>query len=401
MKVLVADKFEEEGLQQLRAVASEVVYDAALKDDSLKQRIAEFSPNVLIVRSTKVNAEAMDASDRLKVVIRAGSGYDTIDVDAASAHGISVANCPGMNAAAVAELTMGLILAMDRRIPDNVADLRAGKWDKKGYSRARGVKGRTLGVIGAGRIGTEVARRALAFDMDVLFTHLGRNRRLVDFPNCERTEVDDLLRRSDVVTIHVPGGADTRALMDEEHLRMMKPSAMLINTSRASVIDEGALMKALQEGWIHFAAVDVYADEPPADGTTIESPLKDLPNLYGTHHIGASTAQAQMAVAEETVRIVKEYKATGKVLNCVNAGRGTAACLLILRLVNKPGSLAHVFSNLREAEINVEEMDHVVYQGGAAASAHIRLSQQPADAILEKIRADKDHVLGMEVLPAE
>jgi D-3-phosphoglycerate dehydrogenase len=148
MKVLIADKFQDEGLQQIKAMASEVECDPSLKEATLSQRLSEFNPDVLVVRSTKVPEPLLGAGDRLKLIIRAGSGYDNIDSVAAAEKGILVANCPGMNAAAVAELTMGLILSLDRRIPDNVIDLRSGKWDKKGYSRARGLKGRTVGIIG-------------------------------------------------------------------------------------------------------------------------------------------------------------------------------------------------------------------------------------------------------------
>jgi D-3-phosphoglycerate dehydrogenase len=399
MKVLIADKFQDEGLQQIKAMASEVECDPSLKEATLSQRLSEFNPDVLVVRSTKVPEPLLGAGDRLKLIIRAGSGYDNIDSVAAAEKGILVANCPGMNAAAVAELTMGLILSLDRRIPDNVIDLRSGKWDKKGYSRARGLKGRTVGIIGAGKIGTEVARRALGFDMKILFTHLGRNHRLVDFPNCDRTHIEDLLRRSDFVTIHVPGGPDTRKLIGAEELAMMKPTAFLINTSRSVVVDEQALAAALREGNIAGAAVDVYDEEPPADGTEFTSHLKDVPHLYGTHHIGASTEEAQNAVADEVINIIKEYKSSGEVLNCVNSSKADTACLLVVRLVNKPGSLATVFQLLASDQVNVEEMDHVVYTGGEEAGAHIRLSNMPSEETVERIRACKTNVLSLEILP--
>lgn len=400
MKVLIADKFQEEGLQQIKAIASEVEFDPSLKGDTLTSKLSSFQPEVLVVRSTKVPAEAINAGAQLKVIIRAGSGVDNIDIPTATEKGISVANCPGMNAAAVAELTMGLILSLDRRIPDNVIDMRAGKWDKKGYSKARGLKGRTLGIIGAGKIGTEVAQRAMGFGMNILFTHLGRNYRMVDFPNCERTDVYELIKRSDFVTVHVPGGGDTEHLIGEAELASMKPTAFVINTSRAVVVDEKALAAALKNGTIAGAAVDVYNNEPPADGKEFTSPLKDVPNLYGTHHIGASTEEAQNAVGEEVVRIVKEYKASGDVLNCVNAPQTDSACLLIVRLVNKPGSLASVFQQLASEQVNVEEMDHVVYSNEKAAGAHIRLSKAPSETTLEKIRNDNAHVLGVDILPA-
>lgn len=397
MKVLIADSFESSGVAGLQRICDDVKCEPGVKGDALVARIAEYDPDVLIVRSTKVPAAALQAGKRLKLVVRAGSGVDNIDVPAASERGINVANCPGMNAVAVAELVMGLIIALDRHIPDNVADLRAHKWNKKLYSRnALGLKGQTIGVIGAGRIGTEVARRALAFEMNVLYYHLGRNVRLAEFPTAKRVELDDLLRQSDVVTIHVPGGESTTRLLDESRLNLMKPHALLINTSRSNCVDEAALVQALKAGRIRGAAVDVYDNEPPADAVECNSPLCDVPNLYGTHHIGASTDQAQRAVADETVRIVEHYRSTGKVLNCVNLNLAPAASLLIARMHNRPGGLAHIFSNLAEAGINVEEMDHVIYDGGKAAAAHIRLNKLPSEGVLQRLRAGAT-ILGIEV----
>ena len=229
-----------------------------------------------------------------------------------------MANCPGMNAIAVAELVMGHMIALDRRLGDNLADLRAHKWNKKLYSKARGLKGRTLGIVGVGRIGSAVAQRALAFEMNILFYDIIPDIKPADHPNCRRAEMDEIFRNSDFITLHVPGTGETKHLVNAGRLATMKPEAAIINTSRASVIDEPALINALKEGRIRAAAVDVYENEPPADGKTIDSPLADVPNLYGTHHIGASTDQAQLAVADETVRIVREYKASGEVLNWVN-----------------------------------------------------------------------------------
>ncbi len=318
MKILIADKFEAFGIAELKKLAADVVCEPGLKDAALAQRVAEYDPTLLIVRSTKVNADALKAGRQLKVVIRAGSGVDNIDVAAAKQRGVKVANCPGMNAVAVAELVMGLMIALDRRIADNVADLRAHKWNKREYSKARGLKDSTLGIVGLGRIGSEVAKRALAFDMNVLWYDVLPNIQGPEHPKCKRTELNRLFREADVVTLHVPGAGDTKHLVNAQRLATMKPNAVIINTSRASVIDEPALIAALKEGRVRAAGVDVYDNEPAPDAKMIESPLVDLPNLYGTHHIGASTDQAQTAVGEETIRIVREYKNTGKVLNCVN-----------------------------------------------------------------------------------
>ncbi|MBN2448250.1 MAG: hydroxyacid dehydrogenase [Phycisphaerae bacterium] len=318
MKVLIADKFEAEGLQQLKEIASEVEIDPSLKEGSLKDKVASFQPDILIVRSTKVPADIQDAGKNLKIVIRAGSGYDTIDTAHAAEKKIHVANCPGMNAVAVAELVMGLMISLDRRIADNVADLRSHKWRKKEYSKACGLKNSTLGIIGVGRIGSAVAKRALAFEMKVLYFDVVPDLKPADHPDCKRAAVDEIFKQADVITLHVPGTGDTKHLVNADRLAMMKPNSLLINTSRASVIDEPALIKALKDGKIRGAGVDVYDNEPAADAPAVESPLADVPTLYGTHHIGASTDQAQLAVADEVVRIVREFKNTGKVLNCVN-----------------------------------------------------------------------------------
>lgn len=403
MKILIVDKFERWGIEQLAKLGAEVISEVGLKGDELARRIGAVNPDVLICRSTKINAAALEAAASLKVVVRAGSGVDNIDIDAANRVGIMVSNCPGMNAQAVAELTMGLIVALDRQIAENVIDFRNHKWNKKEYSKnAQGLKGRTIGIVGAGLIGSEVARRALAFDMNVLYFHLGRHRRLTDFPHAKRVDLDELLRQSDVVSVHVPGGEGTQNLIDEQRIGMMKPTATLINTSRAGVVDEAALVRALKEKRIRAAAADVFNNEPPADGTTVNSPLCELPNFYGTHHIGASTEQAQLAVAEETVRIVAQYKASGKAVNCVNLQQQPrATCMLIVRFANKPGGLAHVFNHIAKAEINVEEMDHVIYDGGKAACAHVRLSQRPSADVLTAIRTGHPNVLGVEVMDAD
>ncbi|HMQ17360.1 MAG TPA: NAD(P)-dependent oxidoreductase, partial [Phycisphaerae bacterium] len=223
MKVLIADKFETVGVEKLRAIPTEVYPEAGLKGEALAARLRELDPDVLIVRSCKVPRDVLAAGSRLKLIVRAGSGYDNIDVAAASQRGVMVTNCPGQNAVAVAELAWGLIIALDRRIPENVIDLNAGRWNKSAFARtARGLKGRTIGIVGSGQIGSEVARRAVAFDMSVLYFNLGRTRRLVDIPTARRVELDDLLRAADVVSIHVPGGPSTNNLIDERRLGLMK-----------------------------------------------------------------------------------------------------------------------------------------------------------------------------------
>jgi len=318
MKVLIADKFEKSGVEGLKGLGCEVVSNPDLKDAALTAALKELGPTVLVVRSTKVTADHLAATGALKLVLRAGSGVNTIDVKAATGRGVKVANCPGLNATAVAELVIGLMIALDRRIADNVSELRAGSWNKKEYGKARGLKGRTLGVVGLGQIGRLVARRALALEMSILYHDVVAAEEFDRLPNVKRVSLEELLKRADIVTLHVPALPETKNLMNEQRIGLMPPHALLINTCRGDVVDESALVKALKEKKIAAAAADVYANEPAAAKDTYAGPLKDLPNFYGTHHIGASTDEAQEAVATETVRIVREFKSSGKVLNSVN-----------------------------------------------------------------------------------
>ena len=318
MNVLIADKFSEPGMEALRQAGCEIIFNPELKEDALIKAISEANPGVLVVRSTKVQKPMLEASPELKLVIRAGSGYDTINVASATKHNIRVCNCPGMNSVAVAELTLGMMIALDRRIVDEAADLRRGVWNKKEYSKARGLKGRTLGVLGLGRIGYEVAKRAAAFDMNLLYTDVIVQTKMEKELGIAKVPFGQLLKESDFITVHVPGGAETKHVISREELAMMKSTAFLINCSRGGVIDEEALGEALKAGTIGGAALDVYEIEPAATDKEFKDPVVDAPNLYGTHHVGASTEQAQAAVGEEAVRIVKTFLETGKFTNCVN-----------------------------------------------------------------------------------
>ncbi|MFW5653308.1 MAG: NAD(P)-dependent oxidoreductase [Planctomycetota bacterium] len=319
MNVLIADKFEDQGIAGLRDNGCTVDFQPDLTTDGLADALNASKAEVLIVRSTKIPAEVIDAADSLRLIIRAGAGFDTIDTKHAGSRGVPVCNCPGTNSAAVAELVMGHILAFDRRIPDQTADLRKGVWNKKQYSKlGRGVKGKVLGIVGVGAIGKLVARRAIAFEMTVLYHDIVPCEELDNHPDAKRVELEEVLKNADVVTLHVPAIEATRHLMNEKTLGMMKPTALLVNTTRGSVVDQKALAAALKNGTIAGAALDVYENEPAAGDKEIQNELLDLPNFQGTHHVGASTEQAQLAVAEMTVEIVKQFKATGEAMNCVN-----------------------------------------------------------------------------------
>ena len=318
MNVLIADKFEQAGIDQLRSLGCTVNTDADLTGDSLRMAVGSNGCEVLIVRSTKVSDDVLAAGSSLKLIIRAGAGFDTIDTAAAKQRGIKVANCPGMNSVAVAELTFGLMLGLDRRIPDNVSDLRGGVWNKKEYGKARGLKGRTLGIVGLGRIGYEVAVRGKAFDMDLIYSDVIAHESKEQELGIRRVSYEEVLRESDFICLHVPLNDETRHMISTPQFETMKSTAFIINCSRGGVIDEKALATAIETGQIAGAGLDVYEHEPKATDKTCSLDVARVSRVYGTHHIGASTEQAQLAVAQEVVRIVGEFKTTGEVLNWVN-----------------------------------------------------------------------------------
>ena len=318
MKVLIADKFEKAGLEKLEALGCQVTLDADLSGDSLRQALADGGPQALVVRSTKVTPDILAAASSLELVIRAGAGYDTIDTAAAKERGVRVCNCPGKNSVAVAELAVGLMLALDRRIVDNTVDLRGGVWAKKEYSKARGLKGRTLGIVGLGRIGYEIAKRAAAFEMNLIYSDVVEQGRIEKELGIRKVSFEEVLRQADFITLHVPGGERTKHMISTEQFEMMKPTAFIINCSRGGVVDEKALAQAIERGQIAGAGLDVYEVEPLATDKVFTDPVVKASRVYGTHHIGASTEQAQLAVADEVVRIIEEKMKGNQPPNCVN-----------------------------------------------------------------------------------
>ena len=397
MHVLIADNFPSSGITLLRESGCQVASSPELKDDALLEALKKHRPQVLVVRSTKVTAPMLKTGS-LELVIRAGAGYNTIDVATASKLGIFVANCAGKNSIAVAELTMGLLLSLDRSIPDNVIDLRAGRWNKKTYSKAAGIHGRTLGLIGLGNIGREVAARARAFGMRVVaWSRSLTDERAVELGVERADSPADVAREADAVSVHVAMTDDTQGLLDADFFRAMRPGAFFINTSRGGVLDQDALVAAMRDKGIR-AALDVYAHEPAAGDQEFKDPIREMGELYGTHHIGASTDQSQAAIAVETVRIIQAYAASGRVLNCVNLEtHSPARSLLTVRHRDRVGVLAHVLGEIRGAKINVQEMENVVFAGAEAACARLRLDREPDTQLLEKIRAGNKDILGLQL----
>ncbi|MCP4873687.1 MAG: hydroxyacid dehydrogenase [Proteobacteria bacterium] len=402
MHVLIADKLPPMAVSDLEAAGIEVTLQPTLKDDALTDAIASTGAEVLIVRSTKVTAAMLEAG-RLGLVVRAGAGTNTIDIAAASAGGIYVANCPGKNSLAVAELAIGFLVALDRRIPDATAQLRAGQWNKKEFSKARGLAGRTLGVVGAGRIGLAVAERALALGMKVLVHDRSPSRAgaVTELGARFESNLRGMLGLCDAISLHAPATPETRHIVGPSFLSAMKPGAYLINTSRAELVDEGALLNAIADRGIR-AAVDVFYGEVSGGVGEVDSDLLRDPNVISTPHIGASTDQAQEAVAAEAVRIVLDYQATGAVPNVVNVSqRSPAQFLLIVRHLNRVGVLSRVFAALKDADINVQETENIVFAGAEACIARIAISAPPPQAVLESLLADHEDILGTSLVPLE
>lgn len=397
MKILFADAIDSDLLDPLREAGHELEINPDLGPDTLVDAIA--GADILVVRSTKVPAAVIDAADKLSLIVRSGAGTDNIDTDCAADRGIYVSNVPGRNALAVAELAMGLLVAVDRRIAANTAALRDGTWNKKEFTRADGLHGRTMGIIGLGSIGLAVAERARAFGISVIAVRKpGRSAqaeqrirslgiRLVD-------TLSHLLTEADIVSVHVPKNADTIGMIDGDFLGQLKPDAILLNTARGETMVEADLLAALDNGL--RAGLDVYPNEPGSSTGEFDSPIAKHPNVVGTHHIGASTSQAQHATVTGTIEVITGF-CTGDVMNCINmetAPLGSAT--LNIRHADRVGVLASIFTILQEHGINVQQMENRVFRGSEAAVAVINVDGDVSSGLLEQIDALPD-IFGIDI----
>jgi D-3-phosphoglycerate dehydrogenase / 2-oxoglutarate reductase len=319
MRILVADRLPERFIEAMRTRGHHCEVDAGLTETSLPGSMG--GVEVLVVRSTRVAAGAFAASDSLRLVVRAGSGTNTIDCDEATRTGVLVANVPGRNSVAVAELTMGLMLAVDRAIPDSTSALRAGRWDKQRFGAVgRGLYGRPLGIVGLGSIGLAVAERAAGFGMRLLAQAKGSrspeaSQRIAELGIELVPDLVTLASRVDVLSLHVPLKAETRGMVGADVLDALQPG-VLLNTSRADVVDAQALMARLDAGGLS-AGLDVFPDEPDSGSASWHSPLAAHPRVVGTHHVGASTQQAQEAVVDGVLEVINAFD-DGELLNVVN-----------------------------------------------------------------------------------
>lgn len=400
MRIFIADKLASFAAGRLQDLGGVVTTQTGLSGAALTARLAELDPEVLVVRSTKVTAADIAAAPSLALIVRAGSGVNTIDLAAASARGVYVTNCPGKNASAVAELTLGHLLNLDRRIADNVASLRAGQWNKKELGAGRGLRDRRLAIIGLGQIGGEVARLARAFGMHITASSYELTPESAAAQGVTYAATpEQAVVGADAVSVHLALVPETKRRIGASVFEAMKPGAYFINTSRAEVVDNAALARAVAEKGLR-AGLDVFDAEPSTGQAEFTDALKDVAGVYGTCHVGASTQQAEDAVAEETVRIIAAYRAGQPIPNCVNlATRTHATHVLVVRHADRVGVLAGVLGVLRQAGINVQDMQNIIFDGSKAACARIHLVGEPDAGTLAQI-AGEEAVFAVTVTPA-
>jgi len=402
MRLLIADKLHPRAIEELKTLPLEVVYDPEVTRDSLEAKIA--GVGILVVRSTEVTAEAIDKARQLHLIVRAGAEFSTIDVRAASRRGIYVANCPGKNAAAVAELVFGILLGIDRRIPDAVASLRSGKWERSKYGGAEGLHGKTLGIAGFGAVGREVAARAKCFGLHpVAWSRSLTASKAADFGVGYASSLEELATRSQILTLHLPITDRTRSVVGAKVLSALGPRGILVNTARADLIDYAALKDAISKQKLRVG-LDVFPDEPkgtreyPAD--LFSAPVENGAGfVYGTPHIAASTDQAQLAIASETVRVIRSFLLEANVPNVVNvSSSSTARFQVVIRMVDKVGTFANVLNVIKRHGINVEEVTNTIFEGGGASCAKLRVVSRLNEACLAEIHAFEE-VLHVDMVP--
>ena len=380
-RVLVADQIALDGLAPLRDDPRfELIVKPGLKGAELADAIAG-ADAVLVRSATQITRESLARANGLKVIGRAGVGVDTIDVDAATERGIAVLTAPAGNTISAAELTLALTLALARRIAAADRSMKAGQWDRKSFSGSE-LYGKTLGLVGAGRIGGEVAKRARAFGMQVIgydpFLTADRAMTL----GIERVELDDVLRRADVISLHVPLTEATTGLLGDRELGLMKRTAVIINAARGGVVREDSLLNALKEKRIGGAALDVFEQEPlPAD-----HPFRTLDNVVLTPHLGASTAEAQQNVAVEIAEAVRAALVDGDLSRAVNApGLGGDEMRRLRPLLDLGERLGILVSGLAPGGLNKIE---VRYSGSASSGLRLLTATVVAGALSRVVGAN-------------
>ncbi len=313
MKILISDPLAQEGVDILQEAGFEVDVKTGLDPEERKKIIGEYD-GMIIRSATKVTPDLLDAATKLKVIARAGTGLDNVDIPAATQRGVVVMNTPGQNSNAAAELAVGMLFALSRHVPRGTAGLKSGKWEKKKL-RGRELKGKTLGVIGLGNIGAIVAELGRGVKMKVIGYDPFLSDDDIRARGADPVPFDDLVATADYVTIHVPKTQETTHLFNGETINRMKDGAYLINCARGGLVDEEALCDALEAGKLTGAALDVFETEPPAENHRLL--FRD--DLVCTPHLGASTEEAQVNVAVAAARQVVRFLTGGEAINAVNA----------------------------------------------------------------------------------
>lgn len=376
MKILVADLFSPDGIAEMKKMGHEVTYEPKVVGADFVKTIGSVQPTVLVVRSKKVTKEVIDANPKLEMVIRAGAGYDTIDVEYCSHKGIYVCNCPGKNSVAVAELAMGIMIAIDRRIAENNQLLKEGKWEKGMFADCIGLKGRTVGLLGIGNIGKEVCKRCTAFGMKVIAWDAFLSAEEITAMGATKIETaQEIAKQADIISIHVPAVKETIKMVNKEFLALLKPQAVLINTARANLVVEEDILAHLDSVKGFWYGSDVFSAEPAEKKAAYDNKLAKHPKVVGTHHIGASTIEAETAIGIEAVRMVKEYGAMKKVNNCVNMAMDVKSthCMSI-KYKSEVGTLAAILGHFSEHKLKIEELRNEVFKDRHACVSTIHFT---------------------------
>lgn len=402
MRLLIADKLHPKAVEELRSLPVDVIYEPELTKETLETKLGQMG--ILVVRSKEVTRKAIESARSLNLIVRAGAETSTIDVKAASERGIYVANVPGKNSTAVAELVFGMIVALDRRIPDAVASLRAGRWERSEYSKAEGLSGKTIGIAGLGAIGRDVAARARTFGLHPI----GWSRSLTPARAHElgigyAATLEELAAKSDVLTLHLALNERTRGIMSRRVFDVLPKRAMFVNCARPDLVDYEAMRAAVIERGLRVA-IDVVPNEPRGKKEispelfNLTTPTATGGFLYATPHISASTDQAQLSIATETVRIIRSFLLEGTVPNVQNVlNLSSARFQMVIRMLDKVGTFANVLAVIKRHGINVEEVTNTVFDGGGASCAKLRVVSRPSEAALHEIRAFEE-VLHVDVV---
>ncbi len=395
MRILVACDMPEAALERLRSLEPNTVYVPDIAARDLPGHMEDVG--ILVVRGVRVSPETITRAKTLQMIIHAGTGSGEISVEDASAAAVFVSHCPAKDATAVAELTLGLILALDRQIVANANSVRDGQWRHSELADARGLAGRTLGILGYGRVGQLVAERARAFGMRVIAWSphmLPGMANEVDIELCNWPR--ELARMSDVVTVHAVEGFETEVFVDAEFLASMHLGAYLVHVGHPGAVDEAALGRAIEERNLRVA-LDVLSSEPVNDVTKFRFRLADLPGVICTQRIATLTEQARAATADEVVNIISSFLVSGEVLNSLNlCERSPATWQLVLRIRDQVGVMAAILDAVRADGINAEEVNSRVFTGAKASWCTIALDERPSNDALEAIRALPD-VLHLEL----